>query len=266
MLLLFSGEGVSDIGSANHGVERVCEPHEWTPGPMALLADQIFKQACGYSAIDTQGAYFVPIKVLTSVGKELASSPKFCGKGMALYHRRGAQALASIALKLSKRNSNVPVIAIYFHDCDSSHSSGNSLWKTLRESKKSGFRLAGITTGVPMTPKPKSEAWLLCALKEQPYQSCKRLEDSPGNNTGKNPLKKRLQARLNHYGQDICTLIKPLAKDPLHVDAAKIKMPSFDAFRDDFIEALQKSTSNWCTPIESSLYIICMNAACTAFP
>jgi hypothetical protein len=46
-----------------------------------------------------------------------------------------------------------------------------------------------------MIPKPKSEAWIICALKANPYLGCDPLEDRSGNDNSPDSLKGKL-ARL----------------------------------------------------------------------
>ncbi len=58
----------------------------------------------------------------------------------------------------------MPVIAVLFRDSDGTASSGRGLWEDKRKSIEDGFGEAGFDYGVPMIPKPKSEAWLLCAF------------------------------------------------------------------------------------------------------
>jgi len=82
--------------------------------------------------------------------------------------------------------------------------------------------------GVPMMPKPKSEAWLLCALKGNPYQHCIQLEDVTGNDDGKKPLKEQLTEVLNGYDSviDINEMLKSK-----QIDVEQINMPSFAVFK-----------------------------------
>jgi hypothetical protein len=62
-----------------------------------------------------------------------------------------------------------------------------------------GFEVEHISTGVPMIPKPKSEAWILCALRNN-YQHCAKLEDESGNDRSPNPLKQQLEDYLGEPG------------------------------------------------------------------
>ncbi|MNY52661.1 hypothetical protein D3C86_1883510 [compost metagenome] len=81
-----------------------------------------------------------------------------------------------------------------------------------------------------MLPRPKSEAWLLCALKEVPYQNCEKLEEESGNDGAVNSLKDRLASRL---GQDATRKLLNEILSEGRIDAARIDMPSFNEFRDD---------------------------------
>ncbi len=50
-----------------------------------------------------------------------------------------------------------------------------------------------------VVPKPISEFWLLCAVKENPYQQCGELEDLPRHkDSPKNP-KKKLDDAFDHH-------------------------------------------------------------------
>ena len=82
--------------------------------------------------------------------------------------------------------------------------------------------------GVPMIPMPKSEAWLLCALKDSPYQSCNQLERESGNDNAPNPLKKQLNEALN--GESTVAKHNELILSGV-VDINQINMDSFTKFK-----------------------------------
>ena len=80
-----------------------------------------------------------------------------------------------------------------------------------------------------MIPKPTSEAWLLCALKENPYEGCPALEDrSPKS------LKEELR---NLHGQlpreELCQMLAERK-----IDIEQIDMPSFAPFRSRLEEVI----------------------------
>ena len=83
---------------------------------------------------------------------------------------------------------------------------------------------------IPMLPNPKSEAWLLCALKpNQPYQHCAQIEDESGNDAGLDALKSQLERALGE--PPTATLLAELVREG-RVDAARIEMASFVRFRE----------------------------------
>jgi len=207
MLLLLSGEGSTDIGVATTLSKTICGPGEWRPGPMATLANQLYEKHMGCSALDTC-AYFVSEATLTQFAKTI-SHPFLRGHGQNLFHKRNAQALAFLAFKLSSEQGVAPVAVVFFRDCDGTRSTPPSRHGELYDSingPKGGFQVAGLRSGVPMIPKPKSEAWLLCALKEHPYQHCHDLETLSGNDASPNSVKKHFWERHNALGDAACTL------------------------------------------------------------
>ena len=89
-----------------------------------------------------------------------------------------------------------------------------------------------------MIPKPKSEAWIICALKREPYQRCERLEDRSGNDRSPNSLKKELEQLLGTAPsrEHLCDLVADGT-----VSVERIRMPSFDAFRSRLEEVISGS-------------------------
>jgi hypothetical protein len=99
-----------------------------------------------------------------------------------------------------------------------------------------GFEVEGITTGVPMLPKPKSEAWILCALRNN-YQHCAKLEDESGNDASPNALKKQLD---NHLGEPGSRELLNDKVDDGAIELDKITdMPSLTAFKNRLNEVLK---------------------------
>ena len=85
-----------------------------------------------------------------------------------------------------------------------------------------------------MIPKPKSEAWVICAVKNK-YSSCDALEDRSGNDDSPNSLKDEL---ANHLGslpnrEELCQMVEDRV-----IDIQEIKMPSFIAFRERLEEVI----------------------------
>jgi hypothetical protein len=125
-------------------------------------------------------------------------------------------------------NPEAPVVAVLFRDGDGTNA--KKQWDEKVQSIIRGFELADFQTGVPMVPNPKSEAWLICALRSPPYANCSSLEDQPGNDNSKNSLKKQLEC--------LCGGSHPSAAAQAgwvrdgKVDPTRIDMPSFSVFKE----------------------------------
>lgn len=259
MIFLFSGEGKTDLGVTDGTHTGVCPPLCWLPGPMTLLIDDIVQSEQQYSPLESQCFYFISEILLNKLARKI-SIPPLRGTNMNIYHSRGAQALAALALALSQR-MDTAVVAIYFHDCDGTNSSPSERHRDMHFSmQERGFKLFGLKSGVPMIPNPKSEAWLLCALKEHPYQNCDQLELSSGNDNSPNSLKTQLKNCLKRRGLDISgdlrqtlnNLIQPLEGEK-QIDFLHIDMPSFCLFYEELKEAIQLTDNNWKEEYDPSL-------------
>jgi hypothetical protein len=229
MILLLSGEGPGDIGScAAAGGE--CEGGDFRPGPMALLIDQLVKPIWQYSPLGATAFIYASEGLLATRSKQLRSMalpglkrPKETG-----YFFKNARALAQLAKE--KTTPRLSVGAVLFRDSDGTRLAGNSLWQEKWVSIANGFEAEAFELGVPMVPKPKSEAWLLCAVQQNQYTNCARFEDISGNDASPNSAKKQLDATLAAMGKqyaDMCDMIRDGA-----VQARRIGMPSYDRFRE----------------------------------
>ena len=226
MFFLLSGEGPTDIGSLDS------EGH-FTPGPMALLVDQIVESHWYYSILETDDAVrFVSESELAKEAEVLKAIKKSIGlpglkvKKETRYFFNNARLLAKIAIRLEVEYER-EVVAILFRDSDGTASAGRGLWQDKRESMLAGFKEEVFERGVPMIPKPKSEAWLICAFKEQPYQNCPALENRSGNDHSPNSLKGELNTILSEQAnrQSLCD-----AFNDKNARFERIAMPSFRAF------------------------------------
>lgn len=228
MLILVSGEGPTDMGRCT-GTEPVTGD-AFEAGPMAWLVDQIAEAAEGYPFLESALMFCISKSRLSECSKALRP-PSLPGRRRdkeTAYYFRNARALARIAVELAK-HSGQPVIAVLFRDADGTQSAGRGVWRDKWDSMCHGFAYEGCTTGVPMIPNPKSEAWLLCALKPvQPYQHCDHIEQASGNDAGLEPLKAQLEAALGELPTAV--RLAELVRDG-RVDAARIEMPSFVEFR-----------------------------------
>lgn len=144
------------------------------------------------------------------------------------YFYRNARALALCA-KDKEAELQDEVVAILFRDSDGTASAGRGLWEDKRNSMVRGFQDEGLQRGVPMIPKPKSEAWVICAVKPDPYRGCSILESRSGNDDSPNSLKRELAEILNRLPSrlELCEMVNDGT-----IDIERIDMPSAAVFRD----------------------------------
>jgi hypothetical protein len=240
MYLLFSGEGPSDLG-AGAGAAPVCESNDFIQGPMAVIADQIVEGKLSYSVLEIESCGIVSEHHLAQRAAELKAVNKKAlrlpGKRQAKetrYFFNNARILARIA-KAKEKERQEEVVAVLFRDSDGAASAGRGLWEEKRQSMLDGFAQEGFAKGVPMIPKPKSEAWVLCALKHPSYRGCEALEDRSGNDDSPKALKKELAEILGgaDVRESLCVMLRSR-----RINIDRIKMPSFAAFRSRLLEVV----------------------------
>ncbi len=228
MFLILSGEGASDIGLSNDEL-----------GPMTKLVDLWIIKQIGYSLIEGNHYTIISEQNLTKKAKEIKPRSQK-GKRQnseTRYFYKNARALALLSQqKAQELGNDTPLVIVLFRDADGTASSDRGVWADKWRSILNGFEAEGISTGVPMLPKPKSEAWILCALQHN-YQHCAKLEDESGNDKSPNPLKKQLDNHLGHPGSR--ELLNGKIDDGA-IDLDKITdMPSLTKFKDRLNEVLK---------------------------
>ena len=238
MYLLLSGEGISDMGRCQ--VDEKCEPPSFQAGAMAIMVDQLIEIIQGYefSYLDNLRVTYVSESYLAEHNPKLKSARKMALPSKDIpqetrYYFQNARALAIIAKELSQQINDI-VIAVLFRDADGTASAGRGNWQNKYNSMKNGFAVESYDFGVPMMPNTKSEAWLLCAVKNN-YQHCINLEGIKGNDDSLNSLKSQLAASLQ--GDANASKLAELVKDKV-VDVRRIDMPSFNQFRQDLEQAI----------------------------
>jgi hypothetical protein len=236
MIVVLSGEGPTDLGQCVNA-QLTCEDEHFGIGPMTVLLDQMLESRLGYSQRMIPGGYkYVSEAALGKREIERKNNHRkisLVGKKRAqetAYFYINAWMLSDIALQVEKESED-RAIAVLFRDCDGTRSAQSDLWTVKWESMLAGFLRPGFDRGVPMLPKPTSEAWLLCAAQNQPYQNCSNLENLSGNMVSPNHPKKKLDAAFGHRktAQDLCDW---LDQNRMDFDALPAVMPSFKAFRD----------------------------------
>jgi len=131
--------------------------------------------------------------------------------------------------------ANDMAVAVLFRDGDGTRSAKSGIWRDKWNSMKQGFLRAQFERGVPMLPKPKSEAWLLCAAKPNPYQNCADLENAlSGNDDSPNSAKKQLGDILPDTSAEG---LKTWVETALDID--RIDMPSFNQFKQSLEKAIE---------------------------
>ncbi len=241
MYFLFSGEGATDLGRCIHPVE-FCEGKEYEHGPMTVMVDQIVFTQRNYSPLETSGYYgFLPESTLKGRASDLKAvkkAPKLSGRKRpkeTLYFYNNARVLARIALEREQELED-DVVAVLFHDSDGTASAGRGLWADKFQSMLTGFRVEGFDRGVPMIPKPKSEAWILCAMKYG-YQNCDALEGRSGNDDSPKALKDELE---EHNGEKLSAADLVALIENRTIDIDQLSMPSFNAFRTRLEKVIDK--------------------------
>ncbi len=229
MIFLVSGEGRTDMGICAQDADT-CEGPGFLPGPMAWIVDRLVEPLAGFSVIESQTMYFVSESALANDCRQL---PMTLSRGKkrdyeTAHFFKNARAMARRAKKFE--GPKCPVCAVLFHDTDESQSARGNLFDTKWHSMMDGFSAEGFDRGVPMIAQPKSEAWLLCALKRDPYVQCEGLEtDLSGNDNSPNSAKSQLNAILEEQNKtydDVADLVRDGIVDPKRID-----MPSCHRFR-----------------------------------
>jgi hypothetical protein len=197
---------------------------------MALLIDRLVEPIWRYSPLDVAAFIFVSEGLVSARSKQLREMalPGLKRARETGYFYKNARALARMAQ--ARTTPELCVGAVLFRDSDGTCSAGNSLWQDKWNSIVNGFAREAFEFGVPMVPKPKSEAWLLCAVQQNRYTNCARFEDISGNDASPNSAKSQLDAALAALGRqyaEMCDMIRDGT-----VQAARIEMPSYDRFRE----------------------------------
>lgn len=242
MYLLLSGEGISDLGQCQLGLTQ-CEDENFQPGPMSWIVDQLVENFQGYefSHIESHCVCFVSKTYLTNNKAPSTKKASLPGKkhnsSRESYYHGNARTLARVARQRSEELKQ-DVIAVLFRDSDGTASAEQGDWVNKYNSILKGFDAENYPFGVAMMPKPKSEAWLLCAVKDNPYQHCRQLEDESGNDRSHNPLKEQLSEALQ--GNDSAEQINDKIRSNA-IDVHRIDMPSFNVFKDNLKQVVKSA-------------------------
>lgn len=247
MIVVLSGEGKSDLGQCNNGQDH-CFGNTFQQGAMTLVIDKIIESSLQYSLLEsTPDCYhyfsegFLANKAKNRHKRNISLRGKHHPDHETSYFYINAFMLGEIAKELATQ-LNDTAIAILFRDSDGTNSSEYGLWQQQLNSINHGFERAEFEFGVAMLPKPKSEAWLLCAIQNN-YQHCANLEDLSGNDNAPNNAKKLLNQALN--GDNSAERIYHwLEQNDLLLDKLAHQMNSFKEFYIKFLGILKHKRFN----------------------
>ena len=236
MRLIVSGEGPSDMGACNNA-QGVCYDGDFSPGPMVVWLARLWGALLNYDLLATpESVIYVSEKTLAQEAKQsagrmqpLRGTHREAETG--LYYSNAKQ-LGVIAKKWQAM-ADSPVMAVLFRDADGTRSAPGQLWKAKCKSMADGFRAADFEFGVPMLPKPKSEAWLLSTTNPGDH-SHEALENISGNDNSPNSAKSQLDRAFGGY-QSAAQLAEWCQDHPESWEQLQT-MPSFKAFFDRFHE------------------------------
>lgn len=234
MKLLISGEGPRDLGTCNNA-QGQCSDGDFNRGPMTVWLVRLWEALLGYNLLDT------PEAVVYVSEHSLAQKAKESGKRMqslrgkkqesetGLYFSN-AKCLGLMAKQLAEDHDD-PVMAVLFRDADGTRSAPGQMWQTKWDSMVNGFASVTFKFGVPMLPKPKSEAWLLCAAQTGNHSHA-ALENISGNDDAPNSAKKQWDALMGNP-QTAAQEVNWCTDQPTDWQNL-LTMPSFKAFYERF--------------------------------
>lgn len=241
MKILLSGEGPTDLGVCRNAQGR-CDGADFKHGPMTQLLIQLLEPLLHYSLTDYPESFsYVSETVLCAHTKATPTRlqpTRGKKKGVETsYFYGNAMTLGYMARDLATKLGD-SVVAVFFRDTDGTRHSPAGLWQDKWQSVCDGFNHSGFTRGVPMLPKPKSEAWLLCLADTNRSGSCELLERQSGNDQSPNSAKSRLDTALgqHHTAEQLCDWI---VDHPVDVDRMNT-MPSFKAFHEVLVGVVQE--------------------------
>lgn len=209
MIVVLSGEGPSDLGQCSNA-QAECRVPDFAHGPMTVLVDNILEETLGFSPLALTPDRYIYLSEERL--QELAERRKQAGSKVSLVGKKrdqetgyfyiNAWMMGEETIRLQKddadQNGADQVIGVLFRDSDGTRSTFTGLWEVKVDSMIGGFDRSGLAIrGVPMVPQPKSEAWLLCAARPNPYFNCGPLEQRSGNDKSPNSLKGELSRALN---------------------------------------------------------------------
>jgi hypothetical protein len=231
MMLVLSGEGPTDLGCCRAPVEH-CAGSDFSVGPLAIIVDLLTEPTLGYRPLQVHPA---SVHYVSKAGLERRARDgkrrgfAFIGKKREQetgYFYVAAWMLGEIALSLEAEHADL-AIAVLHRDSDDRSDRPDVLWERKFTSMQHGFERANHPRGVPMLPRPISEAWLLCAARPA-IADCSALEDESASAKSPRPLKQQFDAAFG--GHRNAEAVADWINGAFHSDKL-CTMPSFARFR-----------------------------------
>lgn len=219
MHFILAGEGPSDLGSKdNEGKFR--------KGAMTHIVDAIALR--GYKCLPEY-----QFLTKNDVKKLKKKNPRIIFERGIEDKHSGEIYLSAFCLGEEANQKGGSWGVIFFTDADGTRSAPRDVWEKKVRDMQQGFDSSRNPHGIPMVPRPKSEAWLLGYYqkglpRQNAYNHCERFEEMSGNDASPNSLKNLLQKALDPEGNPY----DRITEEELHsVKWEKIDMPSFNLFR-----------------------------------
>jgi len=219
-----------------------CDGAEFKRGPMTQLLIQLLEPLIHYSLDDYPDSFAYVSETALSAQTKATPARLQPARGKkkgaeTSYFYSNATTLGRMAVDLAVDVGD-SVLAVFFRDSDGTRSSHAGRWQDQWQSVCDGFKRSGFEHGVPMLPKPKSEAWLLCVAGVNPGGDCSALEELSGNDNAPHSAKSQLDAMLgqHHSAEELSDWLKEHPADVDHINT----MPSFKAFHQALTSAVEK--------------------------
>jgi len=222
MRFIVSGEGSSDVMG-----------DETRQGPMRILLDVLSGQTLDVMPVSQKSEHYIRLRKSISM---VWKGPEGKAKSIGWYY--DVRTLAQYA----KKHHKYPYGLVWFHDCDDNDHA------EMYKAACAGFETEKVKDyGVPMLPKPCSEAWLLAYFQDDaktaPYTDCARFERLDGTSKKAPNSPKNVLARRCGYGDynDMDKFWKEYGYDVVKkIDWQCVNMPSFNHFKNDFLTVVHK--------------------------
>ena len=233
MMLVLSGEGPTDLGCCSGPVDS-CTGDDFKPGPLAIIVDKLLEAPMGYRPLQVHpdGVHFISKTRVLRRARDGAQRRGFAFIGKKRGQETGtfyvaAWMLGELAVELEAAHQDRS-IAVLHRDSDDRADGPHDGWDQKFRSMLDGFARARYVGGVPMLPRPISEAWLLCAARPA-MPNCASLEDESASAKSPRPLKLQLEEAFGEH-HDAPALAEWIdgAFEPVKAGT----MPSFARFRE----------------------------------